>query len=299
MSLPALASTAGRAPVGNERRAWGRFLRHRLALPSLLLLALFAFVGAAAPWVAPYDPYTLATSAEGNIYFDSPPSREFWLGTDPVGRDVLSRLIFGTRVSLAIGLSASLLALVVGGLLGVVAGYRGGWTDTLLSRFTDAVAAFPSLFLILTISSFVSPSLLNVVAVIGLLSWVPTYRLMRAETLKLRRQEFVEAAGALGSGDAWIMARHILPNAAAPIIVQTTLGVAEAILTESALSFLGLGVQQPIASWGTMLADARTITVLQGQPWLWLPAGLAILSTVLAINFLGDGLRDSLNPRDG
>lgn len=297
--MSALPSPVLVTPAKTRGRAWVRFLQHRLALPSLLLLLAYAFIGAAAPWVAPHDPYTLATSAEGNIYFESPPSREFWLGTDAIGRDVLSRLIYGTRISLAIGLSASLLALVVGSFLGIVAGYRGGVTDTLLSRFTDAVAAFPSLFLILTISSFVSPSLFNVVAVIGLLSWVPTYRLMRAETLKLRRQDFVEAAGALGSSDAQIMARHILPNAVAPIIVQTTLGVAEAILTESALSFLGLGVQQPLASWGTMLADARTITVLQGQPWLWLPAGFAILSTVLAINFLGDGLRDSLNPREG
>lgn len=290
-------STVATVSSSSKRRTWWRFARHRLALPSLLTLVLFAFVGAAAPWLAPHNPYELATSAQGNIYFNSPPSREFWLGTDPVGRDVLSRLIFGTRVSLAIGVSASLIALAVGTLLGIIAGYWGGWTDTFISRFTDAVAAFPSLFLILTIASFVKPSLFNVVAVIGLLSWVPTFRLMRAETFKLRRQDFVEAAEALGGGDRRIMLRHILPNAAAPIIVQTTLGVAEAILTESALSFLGLGVQQPIASWGSTLSDARTITVLQSQPWLWLPAGVAILSTVLAINFLGDGLRDTLNPR--
>lgn len=259
---------------------------------------LLAVIGLGAPWIAPHDPYNLATSADGNIQFESPPNRDFWLGTDPVGRDVFSRLIYGTRVSLTIGVSASFIALVIGTVLGVIAGFRGGWVDTLLSRFTDAVAAFPSLFLILTISSFVKPSLTNVVVVIGLLSWVPTFRLMRGETLKLRHQDFVEAAGALGSGDVRIMFWHILPNAAAPIIVQTTLGVAEAILTESALSFLGLGVQQPIASWGNMLADARTITVLQSQPWLWLPAGIAILTTVLAINFLGDGLRDTLNPRE-
>lgn len=289
---------AAAASVPLRRRTWRRFARHRLALPSLALLVSLVIVGVAAPWIAPHNPYELATSTEGNIYFGNPPSREFWLGTDPVGRDVLSRLIFGTRVSLAIGISASLIALAIGTLLGVTAGYWGGWTDTLLSRFTDAVAAFPSLFLILTISSFVKPSLFNVVAVIGLLSWVPTFRLMRAETLKLRHQDFVEAAGALGGSDTRIMLRHILPNAAAPIIVQTTLGVAEAILTESALSFLGLGVQQPIASWGSMLSDARTITVLESQPWLWLPAGFAILSTVLAINFLGDGLGDSLNSRE-
>ncbi|WP_344982457.1 ABC transporter permease [Deinococcus rubellus] len=279
-------------------RMFGRFTRHRLAFISLLVLALLVLVGLAAPLLAPYDPYNLATSPSGNILFASPPSREFWLGTDALGRDVLSRLIFGTRVSLTIGISAAALALVIGVVLGVIAGFRGHLTDTLLSRFTDAVAAFPSLFLILTVSSFVKPSLITTVAIIGLLSWVPTYRLMRGETLKLRHLDYVEAAGALGAGDPRLMFRHILPNAAAPIIVQTTLGVADAILTESALSFLGLGVQQPVASWGNMLADARTITVLQSQPWLWLPPGLAILVTLLAINFLGDGLRDTFNPRE-
>lgn len=278
-------------------RSLGRFTQHRLALVSVVVLALLIMVGVFAPLLAPYDPYNLATSPSGNIQFASPPSAEFWLGTDTLGRDVLSRLMFGTRVSLTIGISAALLALVIGVVLGVVAGFRGGWTDTLLSRFTDAVAAFPSLFLILTVSSFVTPSLFTTVTVIGLLSWVPTFRLMRGETLKLRHLEYVEAASALGARDPRLMFRHILPNAAAPIIVQTTLGVAEAILTESALSFLGLGVQQPVASWGNMLSDARTITVLQSQPWLWLPSGAAILITVLAINFLGDGLRDTFNPR--
>ncbi|MBB6097076.1 peptide/nickel transport system permease protein [Deinobacterium chartae] len=289
-------------PKAAERRtgnrALRRFGRHRLAVISLAILLLLCLVAVLAPLLAPYNPYDLATSASGNIQFASPPSAEFWLGTDSLGRDLLSRLIYGTRISLTIGLSSALIALVVGATLGIIAGYRGGLTDTLLSRFTDAVAAFPSLFLILTISSFVKPSIFNVVAIIGLLSWVPTFRLMRGEALKLKRLEFVEAAGALGAGESRIMWRHILPNAVAPIIVQATLGVAEAILTESALSFLGLGVQQPIASWGNMLSDARDITVLQSQPWLWLPPGAAILITVLAINFLGDGLRDTLNPRD-
>lgn len=278
-------------------RAWRRFRRHGPAVVSLVVLAVLLLVAIFAAQLAPYDPYTLATSAQGNIYFSNPPNAEFWLGTDALGRDVLSRLIFGARVSLGIGLSAAALALVSGTLLGSLAGYSGGKVDAVLSRFSDAVAAFPSLFLILTISSFVRPSLFNVVVVIGLLSWVPTFRLMRAETLKLRKQDFVEAVDALGARAPRIMMRHILPNAAAPIIVQTTLGVAEAILIESALSFLGLGVQQPIASWGNMLSDARTITVLQSQPWLWVPAGSAILATVLAINFLGDGLRDALNPQ--
>jgi len=165
-----------------------------------------------------------------------------------------------------------------------------------VSRFADAVSTFPALFLILTISSFVPPSIFNVIAVIGLLSWMPSFRLMRAEVLKLRSTTFVEAANALGANDVRVMGRHLIPNALGPIVVQATLGVADAILTESALSFLGLGVQPPVASWGNMLADARSITVLQTQPWLWLPPGAAIFVTVLSVNFLGDGLRDAINP---
>ena len=290
------------AAVGMARSplaaGWQRFRRHRLGVLSAVILLLLALTGLFAPQLAPYDPYQLATSSSGNIQFASPPGREFLLGTDPLGRDVLSRLIYGTRVSLSIGLGSALMALIIGVALGVIAGFRGGWTDIVLSRFTDAVAAFPSLFLVLTLSSFVKPSLTTTAAIIGLLSWIPTFRLMRGETLKLRQVELVEAASALGARPQRIMFRHILPKAAAPIIVQTTLGVAEAILIASALSFLGLGVQQPISSWGNMLSDARTITVLQSQPWLWIPAGFTILLTILAINFIGDALRDTLNPRD-
>ena len=279
------------------RRAWRAFRRHRLALVSAMLVLLLLLSALFAPWLAPHDPYDLAMGPNGEIAFTAPPSDVFPLGTDSVGRDVLSRLIFGGRVSITIGLVSALVAITVGSLLGAAAGYLGGWTDRLLSRFADAVATFPALFLILTISSFVAPSIVNVIAIIGLLSWMPSFRLMRAEVLKLRSTSYVEAARALGAGDGRVMGRHLIPNAIPPIVVQATLGVAEAILTESALSFLGLGVQPPIASWGNMLADARSVTVLRSQPWLWLPPGAAIFVTVLAINFLGDGLRDALNPR--
>lgn len=281
----------------NGGRAWRRFRRHRLAVVAAFVLAALAVVAVLAPFIAPHDPYDLAIGPGGQIAFTAPPSATFPLGTDAIGRDVLSRLIYGGRVSLTIGLVAALVAITVGGALGVTAGHFGGWVDRVVSRFADAVSTFPALFLILTISSFVPPSIFNVIAIIGLLSWMPAFRLMRAEVLKLRATDFVEAAGALGAGDLRVMSRHLVPNAVGPIVVQATLGVAEAILTESALSFLGLGVQPPIASWGNMLADARSITVLQSQPWLWLPPGLAIFVTVLSINFLGDGLREAVDPQ--
>ncbi len=278
------------------RRSFRIFARHRPAFVSAAVLAMLVVTAILAPWLAPHDPYDLAIGPEGQIAFAASPSATFPLGTDLVGRDVLSRLLFGGRVSLTIGLVAATVAILVGSALGLLAGWFGGWTDRIIARFADTVSTFPALFLILTISSFVAPSIFNVVAIIGFLSWMPAFRLMRAEVLKLRTMAFVESARAMGAGSVRVMLRHLAPNAAGPLVVQATLGVAEAILTESALSFLGLGVQPPIASWGNMLADARSITVLESQPWLWLPPGLAIFATVLAINFLGDGLRDVLQP---
>ena len=292
----AVASAAGAERRG---RAWRRFGRHKPGVVGAVVLVLLAATAVLAPWLAPYDPYDLAMGPNGEIAFAAPPSPAFRMGTDSVGRDVLSRLLFAGRVSLTIGLVAATVAMTLGGALGLIAGHYGGTVDRVVSRFADAVSTFPALFLILTVSSFVAPSIVNVIVIIGFLSWMPAFRLMRAEVLKLRSTDFVEAAGAVGAGDVRVMRRHLLPNAVGPIVVQATLGVAEAILTESALSFLGLGVQPPVASWGNMLADARSITVLQSQPWLWLPPGVAIFVTVLSINFLGDALRDAINPRAG
>jgi len=293
-------TTAVIKPEAKARnRSLKQFLNHRAAVASAGVLILLIFTAVFAPWLAPYDPYDLAMTDTGMLEFEAPPSRTFLLGTDAIGRDVLSRLIFGGRISLTIGLVSASISILVGSILGVLAGYLGHWTDLVLSRFADAVSTFPALFLILTVSSFVRPSIFHVMAAIGLLSWMPTFRLMRAEVLRLKQVDFIEGPQALGANNFRIMLLHLMPNAIAPIIVQATLGVAEAILTESALSFLGLGVQQPIASWGNMLADARNMTVLQSQPWLWLPPGLAIFVTVLAINFMGDGLRDAINPRKG
>jgi len=278
-------------------RVWRNFTSHKAALIGAVILLVLVCSAIFAPQIAPYDPYDLAMTPEGLLEFEAPPSQAFWLGTDAIGRDVFSRLVYGGRISLTIGLVSASIAIVVGSVLGIVAGYFGAWTDAVLARFADAVSTFPALFLILTVSSFVRPSIFNVMAVIGLLSWMPTFRLMRAEVLRLKKVDFVEGAHAVGATNVRVMLKHLLPNAIAPIIVQATLGVAEAILTESALSFLGLGVQQPIASWGNMLADARNLTVLRSQPWLWLPPGAAIFVTVLSINFVGDGLRDAFNPK--
>jgi peptide/nickel transport system permease protein len=210
---------------------------------------------------------------------------------------MLSRIIYGGRVSLSVAFVAVMIATVTGIFLGVIAGYYGKWVDTLIMRITDVVICFPVLFLAITVATILKPSLFNVMIIIGLVSWTTMTRLVRGEVLKLREMEYIEAAKAMGQRNSIIIFRHILPNIMAPIVVQATLQTAEAILTESALSFLGVGVQQPVPSWGNMLNEATSIMVLQFKPWVWAPAGFAILLTILSINFVGDGLRDALDPK--
>ena len=269
-------------------------IRYNVEFAIGTVLVGFIVIFSLLSFVSPYSPTDIY-----NVAPDRPPSAEHWFGTNSRGQDLFWQLTFAFRNTLVFGVIVAVLSRFISIGVGLAAGYLGGWVDRVVSRFADAVSTFPALFLILTISSFVPPSIFNVIAIIGLLSWMPAFRLMRAEVLKLRATDFVEAAGALGAGDLRVMSRHLVPNAVGPIVVQATLGVAEAILTESALSFLGLGVQPPIASWGNMLADARSITVLQSQPWLWLPPGLAIFITVLSINFFGDGLRATIDPQGG
>ena len=269
-----------------------RFRRHRLAVVSAAGLLLLVFVAILAPATVLQDPYTV------DLYGTAqPPSREHILGTDETGRDVLSRLVYGARVSLSVGIVAVTIYTLIGLVLGSIAGYLGGWVDDLVMRFTDVVMCFPTLIIIITVVSFVGPSIYNVMAVIGLLGWPSTARLIRGQVLVLREREYVEAARALGMRSDAILLRHVLPNGIFPVIVSATFGVANAILTEAGLSFLGLGVQPPIASWGNMLNAAQSITILESMPWLWLPPGLMIVAAVLAINFVGDGLRDALDPR--
>lgn len=269
-----------------------RFLRHRPAVIGLVILAAIGTMAVAAPVLVPFAPTTIDVGA-----FQSGPSRAHALGTDSVGRDVLSRLIYAARVSLTVGLLAVSMYAAIGTTVGSLAGYYGGPLDVLLSRFMDVVLSFPPLIIILfAVSVFGRPSLWNVIIVLGLLGWPAVARLVRGQLLALRDLEFVQAARASGASDARVIERHLLPNAMAPVLVAATFGVANAILVEAALSFLGMGVQPPTPSWGNMLTDAQSLTVLERMSWLWVPPGFMILISVLAINFVGDGLRDALDP---
>ena len=227
----------------------------------------------------------------------APPSWGHPLGTDRVGRDVWARLVYASRVSVSVGMVAVSIYVVIGVILGSISGYFGGLVDDIVQRLTETVMTFPSLIIIITVVSLVGPSIYNVFLAIGLLGWPGVCRLVRAEVLSLREREFVVAARCLGVPTRRIMYRHIMPNVLAPILVVATLGVAGAILTETSLSFLGLGVQAPTPSWGNMMSDATSPTILENAPWLWLPAGLAIAICVISINFIGDGLRDAFDPR--
>lgn len=275
---------------------WGLFLRrfrkHRLAVLGLAVLLILALLALLAPRIAPYGFDTQDLNIIGQ---PRPPSAQHWMGTDNLGRDAFTRVLYGARVSLAVGLSSALLASFLGTLIGALAGYYRGWIDNVLMRFTDVVLCIPLLPLVILLSGILRPSVPLLVCIIGVLGWMGTARLVRGQFLSLREREFVEASRALGGGDNRIMFRHILPNAIGPIIVSTTLSVGGAIMLESALSFLGLGVQPPTPTWGNLLNYASQW--LQGAPWLALYPGLLILITVLAVNFLGDGLRDALDPR--
>jgi len=276
----------------NSKTVWARFRRHRLAMLGSGILAVLVFLAVFAPWVSPHDPYAVDLAA-----YRSPPSARYWLGADSSGRDVLSRLIYGARISLSVGIVAVGIYTVIGVLLGVLSGYYGGWVDHVVMRLADVVLSFPVLLLLITMVAIVGPSLANVMLVIGLVGWPPLARLVRGEFLSLRTREFVEAALACGARDARIIFVHMLPNVVPTIMVNVTLGVAQAILIESAMSFLGVGVPPPIPSWGNMLTDAQSLTILRHMPWLWVPPGLMIALSVLSINFVGDGLRDALDVR--
>jgi len=294
-ALPAARGLAG-APQARQDSFWllaiRRFLRHRLAVTGMVVMAVVSVLAAGAPYVARHSPTGIDPTA-----FQAAPSAVHPLGTDSVGRDVLSRLIYAARVSLTVGVCAVAIYVVIGTAVGAAAGYYGGAVDLMLSRLMDVMLSFPPLIIILfAVSIFGRPSLWNVVIVLGLLGWPALARLVRGQFLALRNLEFVLAARATGAGDARVVLRHVLPNALAPVLVAATFGVANAILVEAALSFLGLGVQPPTPSWGNMLTDAQSLTVLERMPWLWVPPGFMILISVLSINFVGDGLRDALDP---
>jgi peptide/nickel transport system permease protein len=269
---------------------WRRFKRHKLALISLYVLMALYIMAALAPLLCTQS-YTAVAPADRL----QPPSAEHWFGTDDIGRDVFSRVIYGSRISLAVGLVAAGFSVLIGTLVGAVAGYFGGKVDDLLMRITEVFMAFPTFFLLVTVAAVLPRSIFNIMVVIGLTSWPGLARMVRAEFLSLREQDFSQAARAVGAGHWRIILRHILPNAMAPIIVSATLRIGGAILSESGLSFLGLGVQEPYPSWGNILNRGRTFYL--HAPWMMLMPGLFIFITVLAFNFIGDGLRDALDPR--
>jgi peptide/nickel transport system permease protein len=290
---------------------WTRLRRHKLAIAGLIVLALMVLAAVFAKQLAPFDPDFIDNGTAAVPHWNGTPlppcfqdSATCWghpLGTDEVGRDLLSRLLFGARISLTVGLSAVLMEVLIGTILGAISGYYGGWVDYIIMRITDVFLSIPLLPLLLVLTAIVAASSSKaslsfgvIVIIIGALSWPTVARLVRASFLSLREREFAEAARALGNSDRRIIFRHLLPNAVAPIVVQATLDVAGVIITESTLSFLGLGIQPPTASWGNMLANAQSN--LQQAWWAAVFPGLCILVTVLSINYMGDGLRDALDP---
>lgn len=267
-----------------------RFQQNKSAMIGLSIVLVLFIAAAFAPWLAPFDSQVIDT---WNIL--QPPSWTHPFGTDSLGRDCLSRMIYGARISLLVGIVAVGIATLVGSVLGALAGFYGGWIDVLLMRFVDVMLCFPTIFLIMAVIAFLEPSIWNIMIVIGLTGWMGVARLVRAEFLSLKQRDFVLAARIIGASDLRIIFSHILPNAAAPVLVSATLGIGSAILVESALSFLGIGVQPPTPSWGNMLTEGKDNIEIAW--WLSFFPGMAILITVLGYNLLGEGLRDSLDAR--
>jgi peptide/nickel transport system permease protein len=306
-ALPAIAeeTLATREPLTPAQLAWRRFRRHKMAMLGLVLMVLLIVyvVGGSLVFTEKYANYV-----DTGIKLQGP-SQLHPFGTDAVGRDILARTIYGGQISLIIGLAAVFVALVAGVIVGALSGYYGGWVDSILMRFTEAMLCIPQLFLLIVAAKYLgdkvqnfqlfgrqfSGSVVVIIIIIGLDSWMYLARIVRSQFLSLKEQEFITAARCTGTSNLAIIGYHILPNSIAPIIVNATLGVANAILTEAYISFLGLGVRQPTATWGNMLEDANRY--LESAPWLWFFPGMMILLTVLAINFVGDGLRDALDPR--
>jgi peptide/nickel transport system permease protein len=273
-----------------KKTFWRYFKRRWMAVGSLVIIVIIFLIAGFASVLSPYDP------GKTNVAFKlKSPSFQHYLGTDNLGRDVFSRMLYGSRVSLSVGFVAVAISVGIGILVGAMAGYYSGWVDSLLMRFVDVMLCFPSFFLMLTVVALLGPSLFKVMVVIGITSWMGTARFVRAEFLSLRERDFTQAAKALGVKDYRIIYRHILPNAMAPVFVTATLGVASAILVESGLSFLGFGAQPPAPSWGNILTEGRAY--IFDAWWLTVFPGFAILVTVLSFNLVGEGLRDAIDPR--
>jgi len=275
---------------GPFQEFWQRFMENRFAAAGLVIILALFLVSLAAQFITPYHP-----DAIDAWHVLLPPSADHWFGTDELGRDVFTRVLYGARVSLKVGFVAVGIAVLIGTVVGLFAGFYGGWIDSLLMRVVDIMLCFPTFFLILAVIAMLEPSIWYIMVIIGLTGWMGVARLVRAEVLSLKSRDFVQAARVLGASDLRIIFRHILPNALSPVLVSATLGVAGAILTESALSFLGIGVQPPTPSWGNILTSGKDY--IEFAWWLSLFPGVAILVTVLSYNLVGEGIRDALDPR--
>ena len=274
------------------REALYRFSTYRLALVGLVVIALVVCIAVFARWLAPLGPTDLSLEEVMN-----PPGNGHLFGTDDVGRDVWARVAYGARTSMIVGLGAVTIALLIGTTVGLLSGFFGKWTDAVLMRITDGVMSVPPLILVIVFISIVGPSLLSVVVVIALTTWPTSARLVRGQVLTLREQEYVVAAQVVGVPTRKILTRHLFPNLLGPLSVVATFGISNAILVEAGLSFLGLGVRPPAASWGQMVNLAQQPDILLDKPWIWVPSAVMIVITVLAINFIGDGLRKAVDPK--
>ncbi|MDR1249498.1 MAG: ABC transporter permease [Treponema sp.] len=270
-----------------------KFLEHRLAGAGLILIIIEIFFVVFVPLVFKLDPYTSDAMGFGA----KPPGGVHLLGTDVLGRDIFSRLVYGGRTSLVVGISSSLIGLILGAPLGLFAAYYRGWMETTVMRLADIFMSFPAMILILVLVAVVGTSIWSVTIVIGILGWPQYARLIHARVLSVREMEYVESARAVGTRNLGIILKYILPNSIAPILIQFTFRTAQAIIMESSLSFLGMGIQPPISSWGNMMYDAQAISILANKPFVWVPPGLALVLTVLSINSVGDGIRDAMDPK--
>ena len=282
---------AGQLKPLTGSRAVRKFLNNRLAVIGLVVFTIILLASLFAPLLTPWDPTKINLRA-----ISQPPSLEHWFGTDKTGRDVFARVLYGGRVSILVGLGSALISAVIGIIIGCYAGYVGGWLDAVCLRISEAIMAFPEIILVLVLVSIVGQSLVNIMAIFIVGGWCGIYRLVRAQMLSLREEEYVQALRSFGLNRALITFKHILPNALGPVMVNITLSTAAFILQEAGLSFLGLGVPLSIPTWGNILNVAQDLGVLQKNWWLWLPVGTVISLFVLSVNFIGDGLRDATDP---
>jgi len=274
------------------QRIWRRFLSHKLAVIGGCVVIILLFSAIFAGLIASRNPLDLDTQRRFMRPFSN---SEFILGTDEMGRDTFARLLHGGKISLVVGIAAMFATVVTGLLIGLISGYYGGKIDSVLMRFTDTMLCFPQVFLLLILAAFITPTVISIALIIGLTSWMEVARIIRAQIQYIKEQDFIQASFALGASSRRIMFRELLPNAMAPVLVSATLNVANAVLMESYISFLGYGIQPPLASWGNMLTNAQAYFDL--SPWLAILPGIMITLTVMSFNFLGDGLRDALDPR--